>query len=317
MNCIKWYKGFAIGISKIVVAIITMTAVLMFTSCSAPAYTAPAYGNTPMNIQNMGLAAENEGWIYYSNSGDAWALYKIRLDGTEKTKLNKERSSCINVAGGWVYYSSIGSKSGSICRVRTDGTDGEILNKDMRAPQVLVYEDWIYYTGWSQEDVYLYRMKTDGTEETCFDIKTTAFNINDGWIYFTDRSDSKYYKMRLDGSEKTGVDADYSKAAFIDGWIYYCDEGRPAKMRADGTERKILTEDTVRYFNVAEGWIYYTSGSDGESINKMRTDGTEVTKLNAGSAYFLINIAGDWIYYNIAGEYYRMKTDGSENQKVE
>lgn len=27
--------------------------------------------------------------------------------------------------------------------------------------------------------------------------------------------------------------------------------------------------------------------------------------------------AGDWIYYDTAGEFYRMKTDGSENQKVE
>jgi hypothetical protein len=50
-------------------------------------------------------------------------------------------------------------------------------------------------------------------------------------------------------------------------------------------------------------------------IYRVRTDGTGRAKLNDASSS-LINIAGDWIYYE-SGGFYRMKTDGSENQQVE
>ena len=56
-------------------------------------------GNTNGNISNGGMAAKLGDWIYYVNSGDNDRIYKIKSDGTEKTKLADDEASNINAAG--------------------------------------------------------------------------------------------------------------------------------------------------------------------------------------------------------------------------
>ncbi|MCY6370156.1 DUF5050 domain-containing protein [Clostridium ganghwense] len=58
----------------------------------------------------------NDGWIYYSNDSDpikmstgystmeCATLYKMQIDGTQKTKLRNVFSTDINVSGEWIYY---------------------------------------------------------------------------------------------------------------------------------------------------------------------------------------------------------------------
>lgn len=67
---------------------------------------------------------------------------------------------------------------------------------------------------------------------------------------------------------------------------------------------------------VKEGdWLYYRNSSDGGSIYKIKTDGTQNTKINDISSCN-ININGDWIYFKSLSpdkyyEMYRMKKDES------
>lgn len=309
-------KKLVIGITAAAVALIALAAFLLLNSSVAS-----VFGNTPMNINNGGDAVENSGWIYYCNSADRRSLYKIRTDGSGKTKLNSDISFSINVIGGWIYYINF-SAEGSICKISTDGKDSKILYKGERVSRLYVYGDWIYYVEISQNDPYIYRMRTDGTEKTAFDVKALQLNITDGWIYYTDLSDSKNYKMRLDGSEKTelGESIHVTYLTLTDGWIYYNGSinSKLSKAREDGTELTKLTDDNALGINVADGWIYYSNFPDGY-IYKVRTDGTEKTKLNDEFSG-RINIAGDWIYYLSREEgdkLYRMKTDGSENQPVD
>lgn len=43
-------------------------------------------------------AKEDEnGWFYYSNKNDGYKLYKIRTDGTSRTKLNDDKSLGVNI----------------------------------------------------------------------------------------------------------------------------------------------------------------------------------------------------------------------------
>lgn len=267
-------KGLFIGITATVVAGIAIAAVLMFTL-----NVAPAFGNTPANIVNKGIAAENGDWIYYRNGADGGSLYKIRMDGTDKMKLNSEISIYINVAGGWVYYRNIseGDKF-CICRVRTDGTGRETIYEDLNAGELFVYGDWIYF--FALDSGKMYRMRLDGTEVAEYDRSLIIKTLTD-----------------------------------VDGWSYVNSKDGLGKVRPDGTGWELLTGDKVNCLNAAGGWVYYSNASDGGSVYKIRTDGTERTKLNDRSSKF-INIAGDWIYYGIEGSLYRMKTDGSENQPV-
>lgn len=72
---------------------------------------------------------------------------------------------------------------------------------------------------------------------------------------------------------------------------------------------------------VKEGdWLYYRNSSDGGSIYKIKTDGTQNTKINDISSCN-INVSGDWIYFKSLSsdkyyEMYRIEKDGSKLQDL-
>jgi len=43
-------------------------------------------------------------WVYYQNITDGLSLYKIRINGKDRTKLSNEISEHINVIDDWIYY---------------------------------------------------------------------------------------------------------------------------------------------------------------------------------------------------------------------
>lgn len=124
----------------------------------------------------------------------------------------------------------------------------------------------------------------------------------DGWIYYQNSSDNGYlYKVRADGSDKKLIIEDKSKYINVIGdWIYYQNEsenGYLFKIRADGSERTQLEIGSSSYINVVGDWIYFVR-EDG--IFKIKTDGTERTQITKDACYGMI-VKGDWIFYTTAG----------------
>jgi len=254
-------------------------------------------GNTVGNIVNAGHVAQQGDWIYYSN----WSgLYKIRTDGTQKTKLNDEKSSYINVVGDWIYYCQDHIDGYILHKIRTDGTQKTKLNDDYSS-YINVVGDWIYYSNWN-DNRELYKVRTDGTQRTKLnDDGSYDINVVDDWIYYqNDSDDSRLYKIRTDGTQKTKLNDDISCNINVVGdWVYYSnrsDGWKLYKIRIDGTQRTKLNDDNSYYINVVGDWIYYQNDSDNWSLYKIRTDGVQKTKLNDVSSSY-INVVGDWICY--------------------
>ncbi|MBC3887836.1 DUF5050 domain-containing protein [Acetobacterium paludosum] len=109
-------------------------------------------------------------WIYYCYTpatvekgttrgfGDFGELYKIRTDGTEKTKLSSDRAAYINVVGDWIYYADDGDND-KLYKIKTDGTEKNRLFDDV-ATRINVVGDWIYY---DHGYFGMYQIKTDGS----------------------------------------------------------------------------------------------------------------------------------------------------------
>lgn len=68
----------------------------------------------------------HDGWIYYSNKGDESRLYKIRVDGSSRTKLSdQDEIKDINIVGDWVFYRrglSVMSFDSSVYMMKLDGS---------------------------------------------------------------------------------------------------------------------------------------------------------------------------------------------------
>jgi RNA polymerase sigma factor (sigma-70 family) len=287
-------------------------------------------GNTMGNISNEGIAAQHGGWIYYDKfdrGSTNGALYKIRTDGTSKTKLNSSGSEYINVVGDWIYYRNV-SDNRYIYKIRTDGTGETRLNNE-ESSDINVIGDWIYYVSSSDDsdNRYIYKIRTDGTDEIKLNSDDSGWvNVVDDWIYYNNQSDNGYlYKIRTDGTERTKLNNEHTASPIVvEGWIYYRNYALDYlyKIRTDGTEHTKLLDFNIFDFNVSGDWIYYESGNEDDNfaLCKIRTDGTENYKLNSEESC-AISVVGDWIFYsaidaNGINTLYKIRTDGTDRQKV-
>jgi Tol biopolymer transport system component len=180
-------------------------------------YRMPTDGGMHERISNINATSFNvsDGWIFYSNRDEDYAIYRIRTDGTEPTRLNDDeiRGSII-VDEGWIYYSNHyngvlrSEPYGDIAiyKMRIDGTERQRITHDVTSGIFNVFDGWIYFSHDSRDGIY--RMRTDGTdlqrigEGVGFDI-----NVIDEWVYFRPGPELNiiapyYYRMRMDGTER-------------------------------------------------------------------------------------------------------------------
>jgi len=270
-------------------------------------------GNTAGNINIGGYFAQQGDWIYYTNGQ---ALHKRRTDGSEKTLLTGYCNSYINVVGEWVYFST-----GYLSRIRTDGT-GESRLTDMNNDQyingqyITVVSDWIYYR--NENDNYsIYKIRTDGSENTKLNDESIHYiNVEDGWIYYTNTNDGCIYRIRTDGGDRTKLsDFSVGDLQVIDGWMYGSAPNEIFKMRIDGSERtKIRDIGNSGYFavfNVSGKWIFYCTNEG--VLFRINADGSDKIQLSEDTIWN-VHVLGDWLYYTIDNNAYRIRIDGTDWQ---
>lgn len=235
-------------------------------------------GNSSANIMNGGVIAKADGWFYFHNVYDQFFLYKMKEDGSSKTKLSEDNPWNINVAGDWLFYTS------------------------------------------QKEDYNLYRIKTDGSgREKLIDNYCRSVIVVDDWIYLIQHVLGSVYKLRMDGSELTCInDGSCDQLFYADDGLYYVNYSEGGKiywMDMSGNHLKKVNDVKTEFYIVSEGWVYYKDEED-ESLYRIRTDGSQCTKMVEGGGDFQsINCLDDWIYYPL-GYLYRIKSDGSENTKI-
>lgn len=286
------------------------------------------------NLINAGLVAQNSGWFYYNDHG----FYKVKTDGTGKTKLADDTALYINVVGDWIYYATMPSPGTYyLYKISTDGSGRtKLSSKEGLYPTVV--GDWIYYIGveTTNNEIVLRKMKTDGSADTVLADHVSGYiNVYNGWLYYwTVKSDGSHYdlcKMKTDGSSKTVLATGSEATAFnVSGdWLYYIDfatensDQSIYKLHIDGTGKTQLNSDSVESINVQGDWIYYlVKNINGRIIYKMRTDGSDRTQLATNNdrteSSSLLNIVDSWIYYEDGNDAhpFKVRTDGSNKTNI-
>ncbi|WP_265444533.1 DUF5050 domain-containing protein [Acetivibrio straminisolvens] len=278
-------------------------------------------GNQSGNILNGGLVCTQGSWLYFSNAGSDFNIYKVKFDGSDLQKVNNDESWFLNVCGNWIYYTDPNNND-NIFRIDLEGNGKTQLNND-RSWDMTVSGDWIYYI--NESDGYkLYKIKTDGTEKTKLNNDFThSLFIKDDWIYYSNKSDGgKIYRINTMGKGRTRIASDEASYINVYGdYIFYCNKSDGFKLykaSIDGRSKNKLNDDISYNINVSNGWVYYCNKSDGGSIYRIRTEGTDKTKLNNENSEF-INLANEHIYYSsktTGGKLYSMSLGGSNRTKI-
>lgn len=310
------------------------------------------YGNTQGNINNGGYAAIQGDWIYYSTNidYDYGSLYKIKTDGSEKTKVSDDNPSFINVVGDRIYYCNhtyvygdVGFYSQyNIYSIKTDGSDRKQLNEDS-SNAIIVVDDRIYYRNRDDTGYNVYSIKTDGSDrKKVTDVKEKSnglggirsFVMGGDRIYYTVWYENGIHSVKTDGSDYKKVNDERSESFIVvDDLIYISNGQQIYSIKTDGSDRKHIINSTVNSndtynLNIVGDRIYYISYS--WRLYSINIDGSDLKDITYAIPphpynYGTINVAGDRLYYSLSWiggaapealelytDFYTMKTDGSE-----
>lgn len=268
-------------------------------------------GETGLKLisENTGITSLNVvgEWIYYIDPDNQSSIYKVKTDGTGKTKVTMDSANQFIVVEDWIYYiSPVG-----IYRIKTDGSEQRpIIDGSIRSI-LFVKDNYIYYSN--------------------IDAKATGTQPDDY---------CSIYKVKFDGSGRSKIITDNVMQSIIDGdWIYYTnvsDNYNLYKSKIDGSSKTKILNMPVGTFNISNGYIYaiYFSGNqninnDIQNIYRLKTDGSNLKRLtnNAPDRLSSVSTVGPIHYIYVTDEYlfciswgqsgmllYRVSLDGSSEK---
>jgi Domain of unknown function (DUF5050) len=160
-------------------------------------------------------------WLYFTDEYDNSKLYRARLDGTGKEKLNNDVCRFVNVVGQWIYYANEADGM-RLYRMKTNGAERAPLGR-VAIQELVVQGDWAYFRNLS-DGGRLYRIRTDGTGcAKLSDADAHWLNTDGQWLYYSDYGDKgRLHRMPLSGGKAQRLtDQGIVNLHILDGWLYF------------------------------------------------------------------------------------------------
>ncbi|NOU89022.1 DUF5050 domain-containing protein [Paenibacillus sp. LMG 31460] len=277
---------------------------------------------TNSNFVNGGKFTAQDDSIYFVGyiTRTTRGIFKKNMNSSESPVMITSSSSIssLNVANDWVYYTDFSvyrplETMGRLYKIKTDGID-RVLLSEKSANNALVHGEWVYFTTFKKfnADAQLYRVKVDGSsEELISDHFQNTFSIVGDQIYYSLFDNSKksntIYSMGLDSTGITQLVsyATYNpESIFIieNGLLYFQELSKSKytfnKIQLDGSQKTaVFVGGSGDHFNVTRGWVYYPNPYDNGSVYRVRTDGSDNTKITEQKGYNVYFSKYNIIYY--------------------
>lgn len=243
---------------------------------------------------------EYKDYIYYKNNDDWSTLYRMKNDGSNKTKLaDFTILGFMWLDGHNVYFNTMLG----IAKVDLDSSN--------KSPQ----------------SVNVKQRTIDGTTTFYVSEHPTNMMVKNDWIYFIDQDTEKgLYKMKSDATGKVKLTEGALEFKIDGDWIYYKDDKNHLnKIKIDGSNNSQISTDEIMSFYVLGDWIFYTN-YDANCIKKVKIDGSLITNVISypQTAWFNIEwftIIGDSLYYSSSDDatnykMFKVKTNVENNSAV-
>lgn len=252
----------------------------------------------------------DDGWIYFrGGEPDKYTLSKMRPDGSDLTIIERNANPWFPQVENGWVYYSYAQ--GVVRRVRTNGQDSSVLAHEA-STFINVQDGWVYYAA---GDNTIHRMASDGSDNQVL-ARGTGCHVQGDWIYFLAIEDNQYRlsRMRLDGSSVETLEESPSQVyhyAMTDEYLY---RGN-VRMNLDGSGAE--TGYSIPYGDVAlvGDWAYTFSRTwlGRFPVEDARKDEQE----NLIEIYYNpsgCNVVGDWVFFfdlTWRGMYKLHLTDGA------
>lgn len=217
-----------------------------------------------------------DGYVYYLNLHDNESFYRVRTDGTERTKIAELPSGTGTSAGykdNYLYFSpGEASWSGSepsaigntyVMDIET-GEYKQIL--PFHTGGYMIHEPWIYFIPASKlrqvERGLLWRVSMDGTlEEIAEGIGFPRFIIDDEQLVYV-KEHKKLVRLNLKTEEEETLfifpkNMPVIEFTFKDGWMYWISAGKLYRGDKDIVEEVLVPVNPVFFISIEGDWIIY------------------------------------------------------------
>mgnify|MGYP002541606785 CR=1 FL=1 len=337
----KKYDKKTIIVSTVLIAAIVILAILIVCVFAIPKLSEGA--TTIGNIRNYGYTTIKGNWIYYvapNEDSTEIGIFKIKTNGEEKQELYMGDLNILslNIKGDYLYFIGIGPEEYSendasdnkIYKMKTDGTDLQVINDNEfhnACLEMYVIDNAIYYIGTDQN---IYKMKLDGSDRMLVSDNGTGYlGITDKYIFynFDETGNEEYvtYMMDLDGSNPRPI-IEGKRLYSIDikdDYVYYTNTDKELFRTKIGSneEEKYDTVTAAYNLNLNEDYLYYLNYEDETNIvcvYRVKTDDKsskpeKIKEMDNASQF--INVVGDYVYYmdynDVSGFINLVKKDGS------
>ncbi|MDL2258756.1 DUF5050 domain-containing protein [Eubacteriales bacterium OttesenSCG-928-K08] len=257
-------------------------------------------GNTNGNILNSALAVYADGWLYYCNAQDGETLYKTNSGLENGRRIVDDDCYNIQYFDGWIYYSNVSDNS-SIYRIRPDGSGRTRLYYGF-AENITITPEGIYFLAFEDDNTQIGFMQHDGSGKSLiYDGDFNTFTLAQGYIYFCDDTLEAVYRIDPNSGDIEKIFNSYCwDINYFNGKLYMYSYDRDAllSMNLDGSSTKRIVNEYCYRVNISEdGWIYYADDYENATLYRIRPDKSEKEAICSDSWFYMLTIAGDYVFY--------------------
>lgn len=251
--------------------------------------------NRSANIVNGGFCCYDDGQYYFGGS----ELKKSSFPYTnDQTIIYNGSTYYLNPVGDYLYFTTT-NENNSICRVKKDGTNFEVLYNNP-CHELTFYEGWLYFcSNMGDENYHICRMNPENLEvKILYDCREWYMSIYNDKIFFCNCDDNyNIYSMNLDGSDcKPIYYGECYDLCIVNNKIYFSKGAQSRQLYRidlDGSDLILLRDSYTIYTNYRDDKLYYID-SDG-LLCKCNLDGTHAEIVQNLSSYSFVILLPDKI----------------------
>ena len=298
------------------IALFVIAAIAVSRSHTITLNSADAVGNTAGNLYNGGLFCEDEGYVYFVNPYDNNALYRMKSDESDMTKLVSTQVGSINAAGDYVYYYQQGIGSGEgfgymfnatgVYRLSKKNTSKISCLDKIFGSNVVLAGNSLYYNVSAENGTFLKKVGIDGKNpQIILNNPVVPACVDDLTLYYQNTKDDLHLMAINTISDSVSViSTEDIYMPVVEGNIVYGIDihNDYALIRMDLTTGEKTTLDATRtdMLNVSEQYIYYQTSGDSPQFKRISKDGSRMEIIENG-AYNSISITSRYVYFRQYG----------------
>lgn len=229
-----------------------------------------------------------DGWVYYANTGDNNKLYKVKMDGSEKTILNN-----LSIDNFKIYQNNNGkieilfSAPGFGIYKLNEGGGSELLIQSGARYIYPVSIDFYYIPDFNGERILSFYDFEKKTSEKLSSIYADNMIYTADGILLRDKDKENNIWLNSNGKDIRKLNRKILKFEFYKNKLFYIDVEQANNLysidyvkdsQLDYKNAKLIVKDKCINLKTSNGWIYYTTAKNG-SLYRVREDGTKTVML--------------------------------------